>query len=92
MQWWHLVNILRKYVFVLIGALKEENAVPVPDILINKYNRFVDGIFGRINKILKRSYDPVSVRLSTSDTKTKKTKTTTSKTKKRSVLSFCFFF
>lgn len=38
----------------------------VPDVLIYKYNRFVDGIFGRINKILKRSYDPVSVRLSPS--------------------------
>jgi len=35
-------------------------------VLIYKYNRFVDGIFGRINKILKKSYDPVSVRLSPS--------------------------
>lgn len=61
------------------GALNDDTA-PVQDILINKYNRFVDGIFGRINKILKRSYDPVSVRLSTNDTKTKsKTKTTTKK-------------
>ncbi|XP_037051226.1 FK506-binding protein 4-like [Bradysia coprophila] len=59
----------------------KDNSVPVPDILINKYNRFVDGIFGRINKILKRSYDPVSVRLSTGETKTKKTKTTTKKRK-----------
>lgn len=67
----------------------KENAAPVPDILINKYNRFVDGIYGRINKILKRSYDPVGVRLSTGETKTKKTKTTT---KKRSVLSVFFFF
>lgn len=53
-----------------------ETEAHVPDVLIYKYNRFVDGIFGKINKILKQSYDPVSVRLSTS---TKNTKTTTKK-------------
>lgn len=30
---------------------------------IAKYNRFVDTILERVNKILRRSYDPVNVRL-----------------------------
>jgi len=30
---------------------------------IAKYNRFVDTIMERVNKILRRSYDPVNVRL-----------------------------
>lgn len=30
---------------------------------ITKYNRFVDTILERVNKILRRSYDPVNVRL-----------------------------
>lgn len=51
----------------------------VPDVLIYKYNRFVDGIFGRINKILKKSYDPVSVRLSPSGTGKHNSKTSTKK-------------
>lgn len=57
----------------------------MPDILINKYNRFVDGIFGRINKILQRSYDPVYVRLVAADTKskTKKSSHQNSSNKKR---------
>lgn len=42
---------------------------PVPYNLVQKYNRFVDGIYGRINKILKKSYDPVSVRLTTPESK-----------------------
>lgn len=53
----------------------------VPDVLIYKYNRFVDGIFGKINKILKQSYDPVSVRLST-NTKTTKAPVKKQPTKK----------
>lgn len=44
----------------------------IPEIYIAKYNRFVDNIVGRINKILSKSYDPVRVRLQTPDTKTKK--------------------
>lgn len=55
------------------GALSSDGT-PMPDILIHKYNRFVDSIFGRINKILKRSYDPVTVRLSTPEQKSAKKK------------------
>lgn len=40
-------------------------AIPIPDALVYKYNRYVDGIFDKINRILKRAYDPVNVRLST---------------------------
>lgn len=34
------------------------------DMFVSKYNKFVDGIFTRINTILKKSYDPVNVQLS----------------------------
>lgn len=34
------------------------------DMFVSKYNTFVDGIFTRINSILKKSYDPVNVQLS----------------------------
>lgn len=32
-------------------------------MFVSKYNKFVDGIFERINTILKKSYDPVNVQL-----------------------------
>lgn len=52
-----------------VGAVAMAMATAsVPDALIYKYNRYVDGIFDKINRILKRSYDPVNVRLSTSVT------------------------
>lgn len=35
----------------------------MPDVFVTKYNKFVDGIFSRINGILKKSYDPVNVQL-----------------------------
>lgn len=35
----------------------------MPDVFVSKYNKFVDGIFTRINTILKKSYDPVNVQL-----------------------------
>ena len=48
---------------------------PVPSLYISKYNRFVDTILDRINKILRRSYDPVNVRLqNASDVKNNKKK------------------
>lgn len=59
---------------IISGAINNNEATPVPDILIHKYNRFVDSIFGRINNILKRSYDPVGVRLSTPEQKSAKKK------------------
>lgn len=44
--------------------------VPSPHFFsaVYKYNRYVDRIFDRISVILKKSYDPVNVRLSTSIT------------------------
>ncbi|KAL1116004.1 hypothetical protein AAG570_005499, partial [Ranatra chinensis] len=36
-----------------------------PPAYIVKYNKFVDNILERINKILRKSYDPVNVRLQT---------------------------
>lgn len=50
-----------------LGAMDETNEVP--DVLIAKYNRFVDGIFERINAILQKNYDPVSVELNQNGTK-----------------------
>lgn len=61
------------------------NPVTVPPSYIAKYNRFVDNILGRINKILRKNYDPVNVRLQTpteSNTDNKK-KGTAHKTKNK---------
>lgn len=54
----------------------------VPAIYVAKYNRFVDNILGRINKILRDNYDPVTVKL-TDPTSSSKSKTKSS-TKKKS--------
>lgn len=35
----------------------------MPSIYVAKYNRFVDNIIGRINRILGKSYDPVRVKI-----------------------------
>ncbi|KAK9885174.1 hypothetical protein WA026_010683 [Henosepilachna vigintioctopunctata] len=56
----------------------------MPAIYISKYNRFVDNIIGRINRILGKSYDPVRVKLQSSQSKKNKTKNTKSKNKKKS--------
>lgn len=37
----------------------------LPKEIIDKFNTVVDGIFSKINRVLKRSYDPVNVRLTT---------------------------
>lgn len=37
----------------------------MPAVMVAKYNRYVDNILGRVNKILRKSYDPVRVRLQT---------------------------
>lgn len=69
-------------------AAKEEkedhtiSSIPVPDAQVYKFNRYVDGIFEKINRILKRSYDPVNVRLSTSITLKQGNKKQSSGTKK----------
>lgn len=51
-------------------------------LYISKYNRFVDSILGRVNKILRKSYDPVRVRLQSPSKKTKTNKTKSNKRKK----------
>lgn len=52
----------------------------MPSTYITKYNRFVDNIVSRINRILGKSYDPVRVRLH-SNTSNKNTSTNSSKKK-----------
>ncbi|KAF6198773.1 hypothetical protein GE061_006795 [Apolygus lucorum] len=46
-----------------MGSLDEADIAP--PAYITKYNKFVDSILDRVNKILRRSYDPVNVRLQT---------------------------
>jgi hypothetical protein len=55
------------------GALNDDGSAPMPDVFVAKYNQFVDGIFERINGILKRSYDPVNVQLNMEGAETKST-------------------
>lgn len=55
----------------------------VPDALVYKYNRYCDRIYERIGAILRQSFDPVNVRLSTSITHKSVKKTTQKKKKKR---------
>lgn len=58
----------------------------MPAIYIAKYNRFVDNILGRINRILGKSYDPVRVKLQApADKSNKKTgsKVTANKNKNK---------
>lgn len=47
----------------------------VTSIYVTKYNRFVDNILGRINKILSTNYDPVTVKLSNPNSSSKSNKT-----------------
>ncbi|KAF4528328.1 hypothetical protein B566_EDAN012095 [Ephemera danica] len=47
---------------VCTGALGAK-APKMPAAHLSKYNRFVDSIIGRINEVLKKSFDPVTVRL-----------------------------
>lgn len=65
---------------VSTGSLDSAREPGRSAMYISKYNRFVDKILDRVNKILKRSYDPVNVRLqNASDAK----KTTTKSQKKK---------
>jgi len=57
------------------------NPVTLPPTYVAKYNRFVDNILGRINKILRKNYDPVNVRLQTPTQTGDKKKGTTQKPK-----------
>lgn len=63
--------------------MQSEPSNDVSSIYVAKYNRFVDNILGRINKILRSNYDPVTVKLTNPNTKTKTNKQKIkSKTKK----------
>ena len=49
----------------MTGAMEGGNKdTEANDVFVKKYNKFVDSIYERINSILKKSYDPVNVRLS----------------------------
>ncbi|KPJ15656.1 hypothetical protein RR48_03787 [Papilio machaon] len=67
-------------------ALKEEpeKKPAVPAAYIVKYNRFVDNILEKMNDILRRSYDPVNVKLQPIDAKKKNSKPKKDKTKTKS--------
>nr|CAD7571662.1 unnamed protein product [Timema californicum] len=57
------------------GSLDTPSTNTVPPVYIAKYNRFVDNILTRINRILRKNYDPVNVRLNPSgDSKNNKKK------------------
>lgn len=51
--------------------MRSEPSSDVSAIYVAKYNRFVDTILGRINKILRSNYDPVTVKLSNASAKSK---------------------
>lgn len=55
----------------------------MPAVYISKYNRFVDNIILRINRLLGKSYDPVRVKLPSkvSDKSNKRRKTSSKKKK-----------
>jgi hypothetical protein len=59
----HLILTLN-VCFAFAGALDDGGKQQVPDMFVTKYNSFVDGIYERINSILKSNYDPVNVKLS----------------------------
>lgn len=54
---------------------------PIPAAYIVKYNRFIDNILDKMNDVLRRSYDPVSVKLQPIDVNKKTTKPKKNKTK-----------
>lgn len=67
------------------GALSDEpdkKPAQVPAIYITKYNRFIDNILDKMNDILRKSYDPVNVKLQPIDA-TKKSNTHSKKNKKK---------
>lgn len=68
---------------LLAGALDDGSNAQIPDVFVTKYNKFVDGIYERINSILKKNYDPVNVKLSMETTAEVKSTTDTKKTQKK---------
>ncbi|XP_015428699.1 PREDICTED: uncharacterized protein LOC107185519 [Dufourea novaeangliae] len=67
------------------GGMQSDPNSDVSAIYVAKYNRFVDNILGRINKILRSNYDPVTVKLTNPNSKSKTSKQKSkSKLKKKS--------
>ncbi|KAG6445364.1 hypothetical protein O3G_MSEX003845 [Manduca sexta] len=68
---------------------KKPAPAPVPAVYIVKYNKFVDTVLEKMNEILSKSYDPVSVKLQPIDAskKSSKPKKNKTKTKKRKTSS-----
>lgn len=58
----------------------------VSAIYVSKYNRFVDNILGRINKILRANYDPVTVKLTNPNSSSKSNMNKSKKKKKKKTL------
>lgn len=65
-----------------LGAMDSESSGHVPAIYVAKYNRFVDNILGKINNILRTNYEPVTVKLTNSNSSSKTSKNK-NKTKKK---------
>lgn len=57
-------NSVQNHTKIFTGGLSQEQGA-TPTIYVSKYNRFVDNIISRVNRILRRSYDPVRVKLAT---------------------------
>ncbi|XP_076396507.1 uncharacterized protein LOC100877435 isoform X3 [Megachile rotundata] len=55
-------------------GMQSDPSSDVSAIYVAKYNRFVDNILGRINKILRSNYDPVTVKLTNPNAKSKTNK------------------
>lgn len=56
---------------MFLGSVDDATTAPA---MVQKYNRFVDSIFGKINRILGRSYDPVKVHLTNFEAKNNRAK------------------
>lgn len=76
----HIILFTKNFFF--IDALDQSPSAKIQSVYISKYNRFVDNIMGKINRILGKSYDPVRVKIQPPKT-TKKTKNNKKKTTKR---------
>lgn len=65
------------------GSLEANSGNAVPPVYITKYNRFVDNILERINKILRKNYEPVNVRLHNNNNNKKKNTNKNNNNKKK---------
>lgn len=56
---------IRLFLYTLLTGSLDAAEARVPPVYITKYNRYVDTILERVNKVLRNGYDPVNVRLHT---------------------------